>query len=454
MKSQRAGLLGVLFTLALGAAGFVACGRDVAGAPGMDASTNPPATGADTAPAPAPVTTGSGLPCDIDKILADNCRSCHQSPTRYGAPMPLLSYEDLTASSLTEGTPVYTLARARMREEGSRMPPPPNLALSDTDLATWDAWSAAGTPRGPESCNQPAKPEPESEVEVDCEPDIALRPQSKFTMPKTESDQYVCYGVDVTPEQARHIFAMRPVVDNTSILHHVLLFESPRAVSGTPTPCSSGGSIDWRIVYGWAPGGTSIVLPPEAGMPLNGTTHYVVQLHYNNVQALEGQQDGSGFDLCSTTQLRPNDADVIAFGTNDIELPPGSERTYDCTFSIPAQVGGTVRFIAAMPHMHQLGSKIETTVERGEQTFDLGTVDDWNFQTQYWQPLGVDVNAGDKIRTRCTWKNRGSGTVEFGEDTADEMCYSFSMYYPRISNLPWALPAQLAQCDVTDKPVQ
>lgn len=435
----------------LAVAGFIACGQETSATPDADASSS--STTSSSGDAPPVVTTGSGIPCEVDQILAANCRSCHQSPTRYGAPRPLLSYEDLMAPSVTEpNKSMHVLARERMREEGGRMPPPPNAAVSDADLAIWDAWVAAGAPRGPEACHSEVKPDPD--LDVDCTPDISLRPPSKFTMPKEVADEYVCYGVDVTPEQARHIFAMRPVVDNHSILHHVLLFESPRAFSTTPTPCSSGGSIDWRIVYGWAPGGTSIVLPPEAGMRLEGTTHYVVQLHYNNVQALEGQQDGSGFELCSTTQLRPNDADVIAFGTNSIELPPGSERSYDCRFSIPSQLGGGVRFIAAMPHMHQLGSKITTYVEKGEQSFDLGTVDDWNFQTQYWQPLSVDVNAGDTVRTRCTWQNRGSSTVSFGEDTADEMCYSFSMYYPRISNLPWALPAQLAQCDVTDKPVQ
>jgi len=450
LRSGFAGASLALVASVAATAGFFACGSEPSAAPGGDA-----AVASSSGQAPAPVTAGSGLPCDVDKVLADNCRSCHQAPTRYGAPMPLLGYDDLLADSLTEpGTPVFRLSRERMREEGSRMPPPPNAAVSDADLAVFDAWIAQGTPRGPETCNSVVAPEPE--LTIDCDPDVKLRPPTKYTMPTNEADQYVCYGVDVTPEQARHIFAMTPSVDNTNILHHVLLFESPKAFSPTPTPCSSGGSIDWRIVYGWAPGGTSIVLPPEAGMPLSGTTHYVVQLHYNNVRALAGEQDGSGFDLCSTTQLRPNDADVIAFGTNHISLPPSSRRTYDCAFSIPAQIGGGVRFIAAMPHMHQLGAAISTTVERAgaAQAFSLGIVDDWNFQTQYWQPLGVDVASGDTVRTRCTWENRGSTQVEFGEDTADEMCYSFSMYYPRIKNLPWALPAELAKCTHTDEPLQ
>ena len=402
-------------------------------------------------------TTGTGLPCDVDEVLANNCRQCHQDPSRYGAPMPLLSYEELTADSITEpGTPVYKLARTRMREEGSRMPPPPNAAVSDADLATFDAWIAAGTPRGDEACGSEVKPDPKPEA-LDCTPDVTLRPPTKFTMPTDKSDLYVCYGVDLKPSEARQIYAMTPAVDNTNILHHVLLFDAPASYSTTPQPCSSGGSINWRIVYGWAPGGTSIVLPPEAGMPLNGdgddgVKHFVVQLHYNNVNHRVGETDGSGFDLCSTNKLRPNEADVIAFGTSNFKLPPASRRTYDCTFTAPAQLGSGVKFIAAMPHMHQLGSAISSQVERaGGSVESLGKVDDWNFQTQYWQPLSVDVKAGDTVRTKCSWNNDRSTEVKFGEDTADEMCYSFSMYYPRIKGVPWAAPAYASQCTVTDE---
>lgn len=443
-----------LATLVLGTAlGFAACATRTDATPGQDAGVGVSSSSGQV----VGNTTGVGLPCDVDKVLADNCRQCHQDPTRYGAPMPLLSFEDLTADSLTEpGTPVFQLSRTRMRQEGSRMPPPPTAAVSDADLATFDAWIAAGTPRGTEACTSVVKPDPKPEA-LDCTPDVSLRPPTKFTMPQDESDLYVCYGVDLTPTEARHIFAMTPAVENTNILHHVLLFDSPTAFPSTPEPCSSGGSINWRLVYGWAPGGTSIVLPPEAGMPLSGdgadgTKHFVVQLHYNNVNHLAGQTDGSGFDLCSTTNLRPNEADVIAFGTTDIKLPPGSHRTYDCTFSVPAAIGGGIKFIAAMPHMHQLGSFISSQVERaGGAVESLGKVDDWNFQTQYWQPLSVDVKAGETVRTRCSWQNDSSSEVKFGEDTADEMCYSFSMYYPRIKNVPWAAPSYASQCTVTDE---
>jgi hypothetical protein len=78
----------------------------------------------------------------------------------------------------------------------------------------------------------------------------------------------------------------------------------------------------------------------------------------------------------------------------------------------------------------------------------MGTVANWNFQNQSFLPIHVTANAGDTITTHCAWKNTTSSTVNFGENTEDEMCYSFTMYYPKINSplFTWATPATLATC--------
>ena len=62
--------------------------------------------------------------------------------------------------------------------------------------------------------------------------------------------------------------------------------------------------------------------------------------------------------------------------------------------------------------------------------------------------MGAVTKANDVIKTRCTWKNTTGDVVRFGEKTADEMCYSFTTYYPRINSAlwSWAAPAIASQC--------
>ena len=278
-------------------------------------------------------------------------------------------------------------------------------------------------------------------------------------------DEYVCYGVELTRPTPTHVVGFAPRIDNKTIVHHVVLFEADTAYSTTPTKCSAGGSLQWRMVTGWAPGGKGFELPPEAGFPIKttGATHYVVQMHYSNPQALTGQTDTSGFDLC-TSAPRANEADVLAFGTQKIDIPIGATKSLDCTVPVKTKIQGFdvdfsgLHLIASMPHMHKLGTEMTTQLLAGGLSgpaSDLGTITNWSFATQAWLPIkgdgtgvGAVTKAGDFIKTRCTWKNTTGQAVSYGQNTDDEMCYSFTTYYPKIPSAfwSWSAPALVSTC--------
>jgi hypothetical protein len=41
------------------------------------------------------------------------------------------------------------------------------------------------------------------------------------------------------------------------------------------------------------------------------------------------------------------------------------------------------------------------------------------------------MNAGDTITTTCTFDNETAAPISFGEDTQDEMCFFFTLAWPR-----------------------
>jgi cytochrome c551/c552 len=431
-----------------------ACGGTDAAGPGTGGDG-----GASTITPVAPDGVAGALPCDVDAVLAANCRKCHDSSTKYGAPMPLVTAADLHAAAVSNpGRRVYELVPERIADDAKPMPQPPNPRLSEADRATLTSWAAAGAPAGTAQCNT-APPKPD--VMTTCKPDLPIGPASEYVMPASTGDEYVCYGVELTRPTPTQVVGFAPRIDNTSIVHHVVLYEAESAVSATPTPCSASGSLKWHMVTGWAPGGKGFELPPEAGFPLktSGATHYVVQVHYSNPQALANQKDKSGFDLC-TSAPRKYEADVVAFGTQKIKIPAGATMTANCKVTIVSQFAG-LHLIAAMPHMHKLGTDMTTELLAGGPSgaaTDLGTVKGWNFNTQAWLEIkgdgtgaGAVTKTNDVVRTKCTWKNTTGAEVSFGENTADEMCYSFTTYYPRIvapQGVPWswAYPAAASQC--------
>ena len=89
----------------------------------------------------------SGVPCDVAKVLADRCLSCHGGTPSGGAPMPLVTYEELTAPSKKD--PAQTVIQrcvARMQDAAAPMPtgglPPAS------EVAVLQTWIDAGTPKG------------------------------------------------------------------------------------------------------------------------------------------------------------------------------------------------------------------------------------------------------------------------------------------------------------------
>jgi hypothetical protein len=351
------------------------------------------------------------------------------------------------------GTYVYQTAQFRITDDQAPMPPAPNPRLDATDLATLGNWLAAGAPKTDDAvCASDA-----SVAAPDAAPptvqcttnNVTIAPATPWTMPQSDTNDYVCYTATVPlfgDGGVNHVMAVTPNIVNHGIVHHVLLYQADppdTTVSTTPTPCNPGGSLTWRIVYGWAPGGGPMQTPPNVGFPYDATTQWIVQVHYNNVNGLSGETDTSGFSFCSTDQPVQYDADSFAFGTQNIKIPALSVLDQTATTTIPAELDG-VHLFAAFPHMHQIGAGIETeqlTASGG--VVDLGRNDPWSFNQQEWFPIDATLHAGDTVKTRCVWNNSTSSEVDFGPYTENEMCYSFTSYYPRVesSTWSWALPA-------------
>ncbi len=405
----------------------------------------------DGASGPGTQTGPSGLPCAVDDILAKNCRSCHGSTPIAGSPMSLMTWADLQAPAKSDPTKkVYELVGTRMHDNKTPMPPPPNARVNAGDTTIIDSWIAAGAPKSADTCGGTKNPDGGVVDPLDCTPDVHMKSTMPWTMPQATADIYTCYGYEVTTADPKHIIAFAPHVDNSKIVHHILVFQADAAEPTTPAACSSGGKAGWRIVYIWAPGGKNLYLPKEAGFPLTpGTSnHYVVQVHYSNINALAGEVDSTGIDAC-TSAPRQYDADVVAFGTQTFTIPANGlpyDRT--CTVQVPAQLSGKTLF-TAMPHMHQLGTKNDNklTPLAGGPDVDLGTVTNWSFQSQFWLPIAAKIQTNDTITTHCQWLNNTGAPVSYGEKTAQEMCYSFAMYYPKVTGAwHWDIPAYASNC--------
>lgn len=99
-------------------------------------------------PTPPAVEAGaSNLPCDVQAVLATNCQSCHSQPPVGGAPMALMTWDDLVAPSITD--PNKSNAQLSVdRMQAAKNPMPPQGGAAAADIQTLQDWINAGAKKG------------------------------------------------------------------------------------------------------------------------------------------------------------------------------------------------------------------------------------------------------------------------------------------------------------------
>lgn len=95
------------------------------------------------------------LPCEVGKVIADNCQGCHGATPLYGAPMPLMTWEDVTRAVTWQNAnrpagmapnAVVGLEMHRRINQTPQTPMPPLTVvnqLDDQERAILNGWLAA-----------------------------------------------------------------------------------------------------------------------------------------------------------------------------------------------------------------------------------------------------------------------------------------------------------------------
>lgn len=198
--------------------------------------------------------------------------------------------------------------------------------------------------------------------------------------------------------------------------HHTLLKLSNLGVS--------------QMLWGAGVGTNTLELPPGVAVELPAGTTLVLELHVFNPsgEALSGR---SGVEIL---EADPNEvehtANLVLAGPLQLDLPPNAESTAVgiCTVTAPQTL------FALLPHMHQLGTHLKTTITRDGSARVLhdGAYDFEDQQVTLIEP--IELEPGDQVVTECTFENMSSATVGWGESSNAEMCFSILYRYPAVND--------------------
>ena len=153
---------------------------------------------------------------------------------------------------------------------------------------------------------------------------------------------------------ARNLVMVEPILLSPHINHHMLLHACGNTPPGQvfdrhyPNTAVCGGGPNTgdhvgnsllgvgactTLVYGWAVGGSAMVLPPDVGIAL-GAQHLryiILEMHYDNPTHASGIVDNSGvrLHLAPTLATRTHQAASISIGDLALSLPdlPAQSKT-------------------------------------------------------------------------------------------------------------------------------
>jgi hypothetical protein len=375
---------------------------------------------------------------EVVRIFQQNCQACHHPG--YIAPFSLIDFQD----AKNYAPAIKDAVQAR------RMPPwkaAPDCGdfhdarvLSSNDIETITKWVDAGAPEGNPEDLPPRLSFPDGWSLG--QPDIELKSPEKYEV-TGNTDVYRCFCISNPSDQDQYVTAAEVLPDQTSLVHHVLLYldgkgDSAKLDAADPGPgysCFGGpGFVPVGGLGGWAPGNFPRFAPKGLGMKIPKGSKVVMQVHYFPNGETKLDQTRVGLHLAK----EPIESNIMSAPIVNFSflIPPGKARhKVVATGQVPP--GTNIKLIGVTPHMHLLGTqiKLEATLPGGKKQC-LVNIPKWDFQWQgtYTYKEPITLPGGTKLKLTTFYDNSLKNprnpsnppkAVHWGERTTDEMCLAF-----------------------------
>lgn len=253
------------------------------------------------------------------------------------------------------------------------------------------------------------------------------------------SEAYKCIKIQVPSDL--WISSFRSLAPQGS--HHAVLTvtgsSNTNPMNQLVTCDPSASLLDKEMLYASGVGTDDFVFPEGVAIHLAAGTLINLQLHLFNATdtAITGT---SGVLVKTVDQASVQQEASMVFGGRLGFAGIPSDNT-------PHTVQGTCtaaadfHLIALWPHMHQIATHMSIQ-QNGAMLLDK----DYSFMDQKNYPIAdTMVHKNDMLTTTCTYVNNTGTTVNFGEYTTDEMCFSGMYRYPpsTVSNSEVACAYQM-----------
>ncbi len=213
--------------------------------------------------------------------------------------------------------------------------------------------------------------------------------------------------------------------------HEVLTIDTNDTATGDYDCDPGAGTLNGQMVFAAGIDTDALMFPTGIAVHIPAGTWLNLNLHLFDVS--DSSETGtSGVEIHTVdSSTVVHEADMTFSGTFNISVPPDDQPH---TASGGCTAPTDWHLFALWPHMHQIGTHQSFQVTHdGTPTMLLDT--DYSFTEQKNYPMdGTVISAGDTILTTCTYVNDTGATINFGDSSTDEMCFTGMYKYPAGSS--------------------
>jgi len=214
--------------------------------------------------------------------------------------------------------------------------------------------------------------------------------------------------------------------------HHSVLTISTSSTQTGDYDCSAG-TLDNEMLYAAGVGTDDLDFPAGVAMHIPAGTYINLNLHLFN--ASDNQISGTSGVLVKIVQQADvaHEADMMFSGSFLINVPSdGQPHVVHGSCQVPTDW----HIFTLWPHMHQTATHQKWTYTEGANAPVTLLDDDYMFTEQKNYPIADTLlKSGDKIDTYCTYVNNTGTTLQFGDGSDKEMCFTGMYKYPAGGNL-------------------
>jgi len=176
----------------------------------------------------------------------------------------------------------------------------------------------------------------------------------------------------------------------------------------------------------------ALILPEGVAYTLAANQMVRLEMHYINPGATPIMAQSTSTFIPIEDAKFKDEADFLFIGTPDIDLAPGQTKTIGpMHIKLPSEYAD-VNFFAITGHQHQYGTNVlvNTATSKADPGTPVYDVKNWLWSEPETVQTNFKLPKGGGFNFSCSYANKSSSQVGFGESANDEMCFFWAYYYP------------------------